>query len=116
MIYKSLIMLVLLIMLIAASGLSGDKSTPEVEFQTGTIVKTEPAGPYIYLLVNVEDREFWISTIAKYLPADIAAGDEIEYTGGMHIQGFKSPSMEKSFKSMLLVSKIRVLKFESESD
>ncbi len=114
--YKSIILLVLLIMLTAASGLSDDKIETSDKFHKGTVKKTEPAGPYLYLLVNVDGREFWISTIAKYLPEDITPGDNIEYTGGLLIQGFNSPTTAKSFKYILLVSKIKVIRATSNSD
>ncbi len=110
MIYRSIMMIVLLILLIAASGLSGDKSANAAKSHTGTVIEIHRASHYMYLLVNVEGNEFWISTIAKYLPADLAPGETIEYNGGMLIQGFSSVAMKKSFETMLLVSKIKVIR------
>ncbi len=116
MIARSIIMITILILLIATSGLSGDKSEIAEKYHIGTVIRAEPAGPYIYLLVNVEGREFWISTFTKYLPEDIASGNKIEYTGGQYINGFNSPSMAKSFSSMLMVSKIRVVRSKLDSN
>jgi hypothetical protein len=116
MIHKSIILVVLFILIIAVSGLSGEKSSPELKMHTGTVIETERASHYLYLLVNVDGDEFWISTIAKYLPEDIAKGDTIVYSGGMIIQGFNSIAMKKSFDTMLLVSKIRVARPEPGPD
>ncbi len=88
------------------------KTGPAVETdkQAGTIIEIQKASHYMYLLVNVDGKEFWISTIAKYLPADLAPGETIEYNGGMLIQGFNSIAIKKSFETMLLVSKIKVIR------
>ncbi len=107
-IYKYIIIVFIIVVFAGVTGFTEGK--PAVSPSTGTIIETQRVSHYLYLLVNVEGEKFWISTIAKYLPDDIAAGDTIEYTGGMLIQGFNSVAMQKSFNTMLLVSKIKVVR------
>lgn len=116
MIYRSIILFVISIMFTGAAGFSEEQSAPGIRSHIGTVIETQKVGHYIYLLLDVEDNELWISTFAKYLPKDIAAGDKVEYAGGLLIQGFNSPSMNKSFETMLLISKIRVIRADPKSD
>ena len=116
MIYRSIILFVLLIMLTGATGFTEEQSAPGMESHIGTVIEIQKTEHYIYLLLDVEDNELWISTFTKYLPKDIAAGDKVEYAGGLLIQGFNSLSMNKSFEKMLLISKIRVVGADPMSD
>ena len=116
MIYKSIILFVLLIMLTGAAGFAEGLSASGIKSHTGTVIETQKTEHYIYLLLDVEGKELWISTFVKYLPKDITAGDKVEYAGGLLIQGFYSPSTNRSFETMLLISKIRVIRADPMSD
>jgi len=102
--------LLIAIMFTGITGLIETRSAIETDKHAGTVIEVQRASLYMYLLVNVEGNEFWISTIAEYLPTDISPGETIEYNGGMLIQGFNSVAMKKSFEIMLLVSEIKVIR------
>ncbi len=105
----------IVIILTVIPGLIETRPAVETDKHSGTIIEIQKASHYMYLLVNVDGNEFWISTIAKYLPADLAPGESIEYNGGMLIQGFNSTAMKKSFETMLLVSKIKVIRAKPDT-
>ena len=112
---KFTIVLLIVIMLTGIAGLIETRPAVETDKQAGTVIEVQRASHYMYLLVNVEGNKFWISTIAKYLPADLAPGETIEYNGGMLIQGFNSIAMKKSFETMLLVSEIKVIRAKPDT-
>ncbi len=105
---KFIIILTIGLLLMYAIGFGDSGSDTPVS--VGTILETQTVSHYLYLRVRVDGREFWISTLAKYVPENTLPGDTIEYSGGMLIQGFNSIAMSKSFDTMLLVSKIKVVR------
>ena len=113
---KFILLFILLVLFTGVSVYTEEKPATPLKSHIGTILVTQETGPYMYLLLDVEGRELWISTIAKFLPTDITVGDKVEYAGGLLIQGFNSSSMNKSFETMLLISKIRVIRPETGSD
>ena len=113
---KFILLCIIFVLFTGVSVNTEEKPETPLKSHTGTILEARKTGPYMYLLLDVEGRELWISTIAKFLPADITVGDKVEYAGGLLIQGFNSPSMNKSFETMLLISKIRVIKPEAGTD
>jgi hypothetical protein len=87
---KFILLFIFLVLFSSVSVYTEEKPSTPLKSHTGTILVTQETGPYMYLLLDVEGRELWISTIAKFLPADITVGDKVEYAGGLLIQGFKT--------------------------
>ena len=70
---------------------------------SGTVAETINAGSYVYVLL--EEDNTWLA--GPLVP--VVVGDEVEYAGGMMMKNFNSPSLERSFESILFVAKLRVV-------
>lgn len=57
---------------------------------------------YTYLRVTEGTSNYWIA-ISK---ADVSVGDNVMYTGGLKMHGFKSTELDRIFEDLLLVSNI----------
>jgi hypothetical protein len=68
----------------------------------GKAVEVVNAGSYTYL--RLADPDIWIATS----PADIAVGDQVEYSGGMEMRDFHSKALDRTFESILFVPEVRV--------
>jgi len=93
-----------------------EPNTKAYDSRIGTVIETISAGNYIYVLLDVEGSEQWISTFARNLPPDLKTGEKVEYAGGMLIKGFESKSMKKTFDTMLLISMVRSLREKTKLD
>ena len=107
---NKIIILLFSVFLTGAWVCSAGQAEAVTAVQSCTVIETQQSEHYTYLLVDRNGEQFWISTIASYLPKDIKSGDTVEYTGGLTITGFKSTSMDMTFDTMLLVSKIWVVR------
>jgi hypothetical protein len=87
------------------------KETPQVEINThfGTVISAETAGKYTYIKLEEDGQEIWIATLPSLLKTHIIPGGKIEYAGGIAMTNFKSKGMNRTFESILFVSKIRSL-------
>lgn len=65
---------------------------------TGTVAETMESGGYVY--IRLEDG-VWIAA-NKFA---VSKGDKIQYSGAMEMKDFHSKSLDKSFDSILFVSK-----------
>ncbi|MCW8844516.1 MAG: DNA-binding protein [Gammaproteobacteria bacterium] len=74
----------------------------------GKAMEVVSAGGYTYL--RLADPDVWIATS----PADIAVGDEVEYSGGMEMRDFHSNALDRTFESILFVQEVRVAGRDTE--
>lgn len=92
---KSLISMLLICAFLAYTPLL---QAAEAEPVTGTVVETMESGGYVY--IKLEDG-VWIAA-NKFA---VSKGDKIQYSGAMEMNDFHSKSLDKSFDSILFVSK-----------
>jgi hypothetical protein len=64
---------------------------------TGIVAETIEAGGYVYL--RLEDGTWIAANIFA-----VSAGDTVQYSGGMEMNGFHSTSLDRTFDSILFVS------------
>ncbi len=64
---------------------------------TGTVVEAIDVGNYTYL--RLEEQGIWIAT--SRLP--VAAGDKVEFSGGMEMRDFHSRTLDRTFESIFFV-------------
>jgi hypothetical protein len=80
---------------------------------TGTVLESTIAGKYIYIRLKVGEKEVWLSTLPEFLKVKISKGDLIEYQGGIPMQNFTSKALNRTFESILLITKIKVVEMDS---
>lgn len=91
--------------------------TPTVADQThtGTVLHSQTEGNYTYLKLQVADKKIWIATFPRFLKVSLNAGDKVEYTGGILMKDFESKGLNKTFDSILFITRIKVLEKNSIS-
>lgn len=104
---RGTVLVFILMMLFAVSGVYA-----EDEAHTGTVIQKERAGNYIYLKLYEEGRDVWLSA----LPFDVAPGDKVEYKGGVPMKNFKSKGLNRTFESIIFITRISVVGRESKPD
>jgi hypothetical protein len=77
----------------------------------GTVIYTKTAGNYTYIKLYEEGKEVWLATSS----IKVSAGDRIEYIGGVLMKNFHSKAMNKTFDSILLVTRIKILTIDKKS-
>ena len=80
----------------------------DTELQTGTVTKVIAVDSYIYLELGNRGEETWLAT----KPVKVSPGDVIEYANGTLMQDFYSKSLERTFGSLLFVSRINIVSRE----
>lgn len=107
------ILIIIITLIFAASFVSAEDKKPvekkEGESRIGTIKKIEEAGKYIYLQIDEEGKEVWLATMPNFFRGKLSEGDRVEYTGGDIMSGFKSTTLNRTFDSILFVTRIRSL-------
>lgn len=103
---------VLFIMFFAVSALlaedvanSEEKSVTAPKSHTGTVIYSQKAGKYMYIKLDENGKEVWLATF----PLKVTGGDKVEYIGGIIMKEFHSNAMNKTFDTILLITRIRVL-------
>ena len=109
-----------LILLFCMISLVPDVSAEDATSQSdiphiATIVELLPAGKYTYLKLDEQGKEVWIATTNKLLVTSVSIGDKLEYKGGIPMSDFKSAALQKTFESILFVSRIKVLSKSPEN-
>lgn len=111
---KKQILIIIFTLLFAASFVLAEDNKPvekkEAESHIGTIKKIEEAGKYIYLQIDEEGKEVWLATMPTFFSGKLSEGDRIEYMGGDLMAEFKSTVLNRTFDSILFVTRIRSLK------
>lgn len=85
----------------------------EPQTHTGTVLESTIAGSYIYVRLQLGEEEVWISTFPEFLKVEISKGDILEYQGGIPMQNLTSKALDKTFESILLVTKVKVVEKDS---
>lgn len=110
---KNIVVVILFTMFFAVSGLSAeDSKRPEEISHIGTVTYTKTAGKYTYIQLDENGKEVWLAT----MPIKVSAGDKVEYIGGLLMKDFHSNAMNKTFDSILLITRIRVLNENSPTE
>ncbi|MES9946629.1 MAG: hypothetical protein ABW080_16875 [Candidatus Thiodiazotropha sp.] len=79
------------------TGLSA--SADEVGTGSGSVAEIIDVGSYTY--IRLKDQNRWIATTRLI----IAAGDEVEYKGGMLMKNFYSKTLDRTFDSIIFVQR-----------
>ncbi len=87
------------------------KEKPKV----GTVLEATTAGSYTYLKVDKNGKEVWMATQPKYLKIKVVEGDKIEYLGGAPMKDFKSKALDRTFESILFISRVKVIKKNADA-
>jgi hypothetical protein len=93
----------------ALSGLAAaqEAQSPVHAYRTATVSEMQIAGSYVYILVAEEGEEVWLATSPGFVK-DIKYGDVIEFFGEVEMQEFHSNALDRTFKTIWFVSRIRV--------
>lgn len=112
--FKKQVLIIIFTLLFAVSMVSAEEENQaekkETESLIGTVKKVEEAGKYIYLNIDEDGKDIWLVTMPNFFKEKVAEGDKLEYLGGDIIKGFKSKSLDRTFDSIVFVTKIRSLK------
>jgi hypothetical protein len=74
-----------------------------------TILEHQTVGKYTYLKLDEQGKEVWIATISRFFKVSVSIGDKVEYKGGVPMANFKSEKLDKTFESIIFVTRIKVL-------
>jgi len=111
---KKQVLMIIFTLVIAASFVSAEGREPvekkEADSHIGTVKKIEEAGKYIYMQIDEEGKEVWLATMPNFFRGKLSEGDRVEYTGGDLISGFRSKALNRTFDSILFITRIRSLK------
>lgn len=111
--FKKQVLIIIFTLLFAVSMVSAEEENQtekkETESLIGTVKKVEEAGKYIYLNIDEDGKDIWLVTMPDFFKEKVAEGDKLEYLGGDIIKGFKSKSLDRTFDSIVFVTKIRSL-------
>ncbi len=78
------------------------QSNPTGENHYVVVEEIQQTSKYTYLKVKEAETSYWIA-INK---ADVSAGDQLVYTGGLKMRAFQSTELNKVFDEVILVSNI----------
>ncbi len=81
----------------------------------GTVMESTTAGNYTYLRVDKDGKEVWLATQPKYLKVKVVEGDKVEYLGGAQMKDFTSKALDRTFESIIFISRVKVLKKNADS-
>jgi hypothetical protein len=104
---KTIIVSMAVVLLFAAAGAYGEE-TPHV----GTVTETMSVGNYTYIKLDEQGKEVWLASD----PMDVSVGESVEYIGGIPMKDFHSKKLERTFESILLITKIKVLGRDNGDD
>ena len=102
--FKKVSIFILTILFCAASAIYAD-NTPHV----ATVAETFNAGNYTYLKLDEDGKEVWLAS----QPIKVSAGEKVEYIGGIPMKDFHSRSLNRTFESIRLITRIKVLDRDS---
>ena len=93
-------MIIVSAVLFAAGGTYADQ-TPHI----GKVIKTMNAGNYTFMKLDEDGKEVWLAS----QPMKVSVGDRIEYIGGVPMKDFRSATLNRTFESILLITRIKNL-------
>lgn len=84
-------------------------SSPAEHPYVGTVLQSITEGKYTYLELDVDGKNVWIATMPAFLTVTVDKGDQVEYIGGLIMNDFTSKSLNRTFASILFITRIKVL-------
>lgn len=93
------------ILFIAVSAVSADEVS-----HRGKVIEAYHEGNYSYMKLDVEGKEVWIASE----PIEVSAGEEVEYIGGVPMSDFHSKGMNRTFESILFITRIKLVSGEGQ--
>jgi len=73
--------------------------------RTGVVVTTMNAGSYTYLEVETKNSRYW----AAAPQMELALGDRVDVAPGSEMKSFFSPTLNRTFDSIIFTSSVKVL-------
>jgi len=73
--------------------------------RTGVVVTTMNAGSYTYLEVETKSGRYW----AAAPQLELAVGDQVDVAPGSEMKDFFSPTLKRTFDSIIFTSSVKVL-------
>jgi hypothetical protein len=73
--------------------------------RTGVVITTMNAGSYTYLEVETRDNRYWAAVPQMAL----AVGDQVDVAPGSEMKSFFSPTLNRTFDSIIFTSSVKVL-------
>ncbi|MBI3595825.1 MAG: DNA-binding protein [Nitrospirae bacterium] len=80
--------------------------------RTGVVLTTMNAGSYTYLEVETKSGRYW----AAVPQMDLAVGDQVDVAPGSEMKSFFSPTLNRTFDSIIFTSSVKVLGKDSSPD
>ena len=71
---------------------------------SGSVMETMSSGGYTYVHVDCGDRQLW----AAGPETQVAVGDRVSLPAGQQMQAFHSPTLDRTFETILFVPSIQV--------
>ena len=71
---------------------------------TGTVTETMEGGRYTYIKVDVDGESHWVAS-SQF---EVAVGDTVTVPGGTPMKNFTSPSLNRTFDSILFAEEVEV--------
>lgn len=95
----------LIITLIFSFFLTALSQAAEPEILSGTVISAQGAGKYTILQIKQDDQLLWLAA----QNFTVAAGDRIEYLGGVPMTDFYVKSLDRKFENILFLTNIRIM-------
>jgi len=80
--------------------------------RTGVVVTTMNAGSYTYLEVETKGSRYW----AAVPQMDLTVGDQVDVAPGSEMKSFFSPTLNRTFDSIIFTSSVKVLGKDGSAD
>lgn len=80
--------------------------------RTGVVVTTMNAGSYTYLEVQTNANRYW----AAVPQMELTVGDQVDVAPGSEMKSFFSPTLNRTFDSIIFTSSVKVLGKEASAD
>lgn len=79
------------------------------EVHVGTVIESQIGGKYLYLNVDSNGEKIWMATLPAFLGGKVSSGDKVQYSGGVEMTDFESKTLNRTFKNILFITKIKNL-------
>jgi hypothetical protein len=104
---KTILVSMAVVLFFAVAGAYGEE-TPHV----GIVTETIHVDNYTYIKIDENGEGVWLASS----PMDVSVGERVEYIGGVPMKDFRSKSLKRTFESILLITRIKVLDRDNGDD
>lgn len=80
--------------------------------RVGVVTTTMNASSYTYLEVEAQGHRYWVAAPKM----ELAVGDRVDVTPGSEMKNFFSPTLNRTFDSIIFTSSVKVLEKGSSKD